>query len=128
MSVQVSYKKQTVFFILSIMIILSVLEIILRIYENVTPECKFVGKDALNKLDLKLQKKMCDDYQSLKVEKIGRLNFFQPNQHMTTININSIGLRGDEITEKELKDIRILQLREISQDYTLQAITGHIQE
>jgi len=110
MSVQVSYKKQTVFFILLILIILSVLEVILRIYEDVTPECKFVGKDALNKLDLKLQKQMCDDHLSLKYEKIGKANFLQPNQHMATVNINSMGFRGDEITEKGLKDIRILVL------------------
>jgi len=96
MSVQVSYKKQTVFFMLSILIILSVVEFTIRIYDYYNPNCNFVNSDVFADVDDNLKLQICRDNVSLKWE-INPLLLI-PNQNLNTITVNSDGFRGNELS------------------------------
>lgn len=96
MSVQVSYKKQTMFFILSILIILSAIEITIRIYDYYDPNCNFVNSNVFAKVDDNLKLQICRDNISLKWN-INPL-FLIPNQNLNTITVNSDGFRGNELS------------------------------
>lgn len=104
MSVQVSYKKQTLFFLILGIGILILIEGGARIYEIQINECNLIGKDAFNKIELSLQYQICNDLNSIKYEK-KLINKMKPNQHFETININSYGFRGPEIIKEKSEDI-----------------------
>lgn len=96
MSVQISYKKQSLFFLLLLIATLAIIETGSRIYEYSIPECFLIGAEATNDIDEELQKKMCEEQ-----EKLLKFNEFpiihvQPDQHLTTINVNTFGFRGPE--------------------------------
>ena len=95
MSVQISYKKQTAFFILSLIVVLAVLESGSRIYEYIQPDCFLIGADATKNLGTELQNQMCEEIDLLKSNEYPVFEN-EPNQHLTTININSLGFRGPE--------------------------------
>ena len=95
MSVQISYKKQTAFFILSLLVVLAVLESGSRIYEYIQPDCFLIGADATKNLGTELQNQMCEEIDLLKSNEYPVFEN-EPNQHLTTININSLGFRGPE--------------------------------
>jgi len=95
MSVQISYKKQTAFFILSLLVVLAVLESGSRIYEYIQPDCFLIGADATKNLGTELQNQMCEEIDLLKSNEYPVFEH-EPNQHLTTITINSLGFRGPE--------------------------------
>ena len=95
MSVQISYKKQTAFFILSLIVLLAVLESGSRIYEHTQPDCFLIGADASKNLGVELQNQMCEEFYLLKTNEYPVFEN-EPNQHLTTITINSLGFRGSE--------------------------------
>ena len=111
MSVQISYKKQVIFYILLILVVLAAIEMILRVNEQINPRCNFLGNDALDDLDLEIQKNMCKDYIELEYKKINGFNVHKENQYLNTVNINSLGTRGNEISlDKDLDVTRIIIL------------------
>jgi len=97
MSVQVSYKKQTIFGILLICIIVLVLEVISIIILDEKNSC-YLGLTESgiyqdSNVDLK---KLCEDYKTtISYHNPAKHNL--PNQYSDTVNINSMGFRGDEI-------------------------------
>lgn len=103
MSVQISYKKQTVFFILLILISLSVLEITIRIYDFYYPNCDLLNSEVFDDIDHNLKKNICRDSKTVKWEPNPLLLI--PNQNLNTINVNSDGFRGNELQKKQ--DYRI---------------------
>ena len=110
MSIQVSYKKQTVFFLLLILVVLSLLEGGARIYEYSKPDCYLIGADATKELGSVLQKQMCVEHAQLKINE-KPVYSVEPNQHLTTININSHGFRGAEFDlDKNDETYRIMMV------------------
>lgn len=95
MSVQVSYKKQTVFFILLILISLSIIEITIRVYDFYYPQCNFLDSDVFDNVSHDLKLDICKDNGAVKWKTNPLLLI--PDQHMKTININSDGFRGNEL-------------------------------
>ena len=95
MSVQVSYKKQGLFFLLVFIGFLILLESGARIYEYSEPDCFLIGTDAMKNIDIANQKLMCSESKSLKIIQ-KPVYAFEPNQQTSTININSLGFRGVE--------------------------------
>ena len=99
MSVQVSYKKQTLFGIFLICIILLVIEVISIVVLDEQNSCyaglKESGIYDKNDLDLK---KLCEDYKST-ISFHNPVKYNLPNQYSDTVNINSMGFRGEEIDE-----------------------------
>ena len=97
MSVQVSYKKQFVVGILLLIILLSVIEVFLRVYDYYQPNCVFMKSSLYSEIDVELQRSICLDNDDLKWEDYPFLHLI-PNQHLTTINVNEYGFRGNEIS------------------------------
>jgi lysophospholipase L1-like esterase len=111
MSVQVQYRKQLLFFLLSLLSILIIIETGSRIYEYSIPECFLIGSEATKHIDHEMQIKMCDEQE--KILKINEFPFIhvEPDQHLTTINVNSLGFRGAEFeTVKDEFSYRIFVL------------------
>lgn len=104
MSVQVSYKKQFVLGIFLLLLLLLVLEGILRTYENIIPQCSYIGRDAFQSVDITIQKQICLDGNALNTY-YDPILYYYPEQHFTTININSYGFRGDGITKEKPSNV-----------------------
>lgn len=111
MSVQVSYKKQGIFFIMLLLIALVTVEGVARAYEFYKPpNCVLLESDVFKNVDPVLARQICWDNSQIIYEENGILQL-KPNQHFSTININSFGFRGDEITiEKSNEIIRIFMV------------------
>jgi len=107
MSVQVSYKKQFLLGILLLLLLIFSVELILKSYENFNPPCHYLGSDAFEDMDSNLQKEICLDSKILNVFYDSILEYV-PNQHSSTININSHGFRGDDFQiQKQSDEFRI---------------------
>ena len=107
MSVQVSYKKQAVFFVILIFLTLVIIEGIAKIWWDNIENCAFEDSDLYKDLQDSLKRQMCVESYQIKYspERI------EPNQNYQTININSFGFRGKEISlEKPENTFRIFAL------------------
>ena len=94
MSVQISNKKQFLFGFLLILILLSIIEISMRVYDYFIPSCQFTKSEVFDEISFELKRDICNDNNRLHWD-IDPL-YLIPNQHFPTININSHGFRGDE--------------------------------
>lgn len=114
MSVQVSYKKQFAVGIMLIMVFLMVVEGFVRVIEFIDPffgvgegitqrECLVLKSDVFENMDYSLRKQICDDHNKLEYEE-SSIVLVAPNQHSPTININSFGFRGEEISKEKPGD------------------------
>ena len=111
MSVQISYKKQTMFGFLLLISILVVLEFGSRSYDFFNPYCS-LKDDTIVYSDMSYwdKVKICDSWLSLVWHWENNTNVYtlEPNQHKQTININNYGFRGPEISKiKEDETYRI---------------------
>jgi len=108
MSVQVSYKKQFTLGVIIILIILAAVEGIVRIYEFFFLPCRPAYSEAYESMNYFLVKQICVDIRFLQfIEPDVVQN--KPNQHHVTINVNSHGLRGPEISiEKPENTYRVI--------------------
>jgi len=109
MSMKVTYKKQFIFYILLILILIFAIEGILRIYFYFDVECAFETTDVYTELDFFQKKQICHDfyYVDSKNPKDSTSSYI-PNQHSPTININNFGFRGSDISyEKPIDTFRI---------------------
>jgi len=107
MSVYVSYKKQTVFFIVMISLALVTVEGFVRIWWDNIESCAFENSDVYKELPISLKRQMCIESYHVKYspERI------EPNQEYQTININSFGFRGKDVSiEKPENLFRIFAL------------------
>ena len=110
MSMQVSYKKQILFFLLGVSIILGVVEAGARAYEQIVDDCFYLNADATKNLDFEFKKKICEQSELVKVNELPVYSY-EPNQHLTSININSFGFRGDEFSlQKDANIYRIFMV------------------
>jgi|APSaa5957512535_1039671.scaffolds.fasta_scaffold47679_2 hypothetical protein len=112
MSVQVSYKKQFLIYILLLFIVIISIEGIARSYEfSISEKCNFLDKEVFKEHNNNKLKQMCFDLNSLQVIFESPKLEIVSDQHFSTININSHGFRGSEITkEKEDNVFRIFVL------------------
>ncbi len=110
MSVQVSYKKQTLFGIIMILLILISIEVVLRTNDFVVLQnknCDDISRPAFSNYDTNIEKEICLDSKKISWY-YSPTSAFSPNQNLQTININSDGLRGLEINEKLENTYRII--------------------
>jgi hypothetical protein len=103
MSARISYKKQTIFGIMLIILGFSIVEGLARSSVYFDPPCLFMDSDAYAIHGYEYKREMCYDninyvwsiYPSLSLK---------PDQHFETININEYGFRGPEITKEKQGD------------------------
>lgn len=95
MSVQVSYKKQTVFFVILIITTFLLAEGIVRTFDPTT-SCQFVENELFDKYDIFEKQNICFEYTTIGVDFSSSIRLLEPNQSGKYLNINSDGFRGKE--------------------------------
>ena len=107
MSVQVSYKKQTAFYIIGLIIILAIIELIANVWWQSEMHCEFEENEIFNEMSGEEKRNMCLEFYNVRTSGTEIV----PNQSSESININSHGFRGPEITvEKQPEIFRIFML------------------
>jgi len=98
MSVQVSYKKQTVFFIILIFITLVIAEGIVRYFfwfTDLEQKCEFTKHELFKDLTFFEKRSLCDEYTTIVYDRTDVIQrpVLKQGKH---VNINSDGFRGKE--------------------------------
>jgi len=104
MSVQVSYKKQIIFGIFLLIILFAITEGVSRTFEIVNPPCHFNNNKVFQGTPFILQSLICLDSTNIIYDE-NDVRKLKPDQHYSTININSHGFRGEEIEMEKQDDI-----------------------
>jgi len=112
MSVQVSYKKQLTLYLMLILIFLVVVEGVQRIYDFFTiGDCGYPHKELFANMDYFTKIDMCYSYNHIEHDTTSSpAVLIVPNQKTNFFNINSDGIRGPEIQEKNDDAYRIILL------------------
>ena len=100
MSVQVSYKKQTVLGIIGITILLLVIEVIANVWWITQINCEFEQNEIFENFDEVEKRQLCQDFYNLKTSG----DEIIPNQSTGSITINTLGFRGGEFSEIKPSD------------------------
>tara|TARA_Y100001936_G_scaffold38600_2_gene36806 strand:- start:32 stop:1588 length:1557 start_codon:yes stop_codon:yes gene_type:complete len=107
MSVQVSYKKQTILGIIGLLIIFLVVETIANVWWITQINCEFEENEIFMNMDPEKKRQLCVDLYDVKTSG----NELIPNQQSGSITINSLGFRGEEFPiEKSAGTFRIFML------------------
>ena len=107
MSVQVSYKKQTLLGFIGLLILFFSIEAIANVWWMTQINCKFEENEIFMNMDPEKRRQLCVDLYDVK--KLG--DELIPNQQSDSITINSLGFRGEEFTiEKSADTFRIFML------------------
>ena len=107
MSVVVSYKKQIVFFVIALFVIVGIGEVIAKVWWELVESCAFETSEVYADLSPEIKRQMCVDSYQIQFSS----EHIEPNQHSETVNINSFGFRGQEITlEKQENSFRIFTI------------------
>jgi len=100
MSVQVSYKKQTVLGIIGITILLLVIEVIANVWWVTQISCEFERNEIFENFDEVEKRQLCQDFYNIKTSG----DEIIPNQSTASITINTLGFRGAEFSEEKPPD------------------------
>lgn len=100
MSVQVSYTKQLVLAIMLLVIMFVMIEVAAKIWWFNIENCAFEDSDVYADLPPSLKRQMCVESYQVQFSP----SRIEPNQNFQTININSFGFRGKEITLEKPED------------------------
>ena len=106
MSVQVSYKKQTVLGLMFLLVILSAVEVIGRIVLEEKDSCNqsLPMSGLYGHLTISDLKKICQDYYHNIIQYPLPIIHYEPNQKTDTVTINSHGFRGEELEQEKTDD------------------------
>ncbi len=119
-----------------VLVFFAVLEVLLGIYEYYNPRCDFMTNPVSQDLDYEIRKDICQIWKIHKIyiDSDTGISQNEPNQHFSTLNINSYGFRGPEISnEKPDETYRIFvvggsttfSIRALSDNHT---IPGYLQQ
>ncbi|AJA92644.1 hypothetical protein A7X95_01720 [Candidatus Nitrosopelagicus brevis] len=100
MSVQVSYKKQSVLWISGLLIIFLVVELIANVWWITQLNCEFENNEIFEQMSDDKKHQLCVDLYEVKT--IG--TELIPNQKSQSISINSVGFRGEELSSETLEN------------------------
>ena len=95
MSVQVSYKKQTLLGIIGIAILLLVIEVIANAWWVTQINCEFEDNEIFQNINEEKKRQLCLDFYEIKTSN----DEIIPNQSTGSITINTLGFRGSEFSE-----------------------------
>ena len=107
MSVQVSYRKQTLLGIIGLLILFLAVEAIANVWWVTQINCEFEENEIFMNMDEGEKRQLCVDLYEVKT--LG--DELIPNQQNKSITINSLGFRGEEFSPEKLEDVyRIFML------------------
>ena len=95
MSVQVSYKKQTMLGIIGITILLLVIEVIANVWWVTQINCEFEQNEIFQSISEEKKRHLCLDFYEIKTSN----DEIIPNQSTDSITINTLGFRGSDFSE-----------------------------
>jgi len=101
MSVQVSYKKQVVFYFLYLIIILVIIEVVVQIWWYEVRTCGFEDSPIFEDLDPKLKREICIEHAEMEINRNTDQLLID---HGYAVQINSHGLRGAEFSKEKPPD------------------------
>jgi len=100
MSVQVSYKKQTLMTFIGLLILFAAIEIVANVWWIAQINCEFEDSEIFQDMSDSEKKDMCFDL--YKIQTSGKQLI--PNQNSGSLNINNLGFRGSDFSENKLDD------------------------
>jgi len=100
MSVQVSYKKQTLLGIIGITILLLAIEVIANVWWITQINCEFEENEIFQNINEEKKRQLCLDFYEIKTSN----DEIIPNQSTDSITINTLGFRGGEFSEIKPSD------------------------
>ena len=107
MSVQVSKKKQVIFGLIVLVLILGIIEAAAQIWWIDIQDCAIEESEIYEHLSQEEKSQLCQDQYNLRKSGIDLI----PNQRSDSVNINSLGFRGPEFSpEKPAEAYRIFML------------------
>ncbi len=107
MSVQVSYKKQTLLGIIGLIILFLIIEILANVWWIAQISCEFEENEIFLQMDDDKKRQLCVDLYEIKTSDMELI----PNQENQSITINSLGFRGEEFSiDKSDSTYRIFML------------------
>jgi len=107
LSVQVSYKKQTLLGIIGLFIIFLSIEAIANVWWITQINCQFEENEIFQDMDAEKKRQLCIDLYDIKTSGTELI----PDQKSDTISINSLGFRGNEFSLQKPDEIyRIFML------------------
>jgi len=107
MSVQVSYKKQSLLGIIGLLILFLAIEIIANIWWVTQITCEFEENEIFMTMDEEKRRQLCVDLYEVKTSGDELI----PNQQSNSVTINSLGFRGGEFSPEKPDDVyRIFML------------------
>ena len=107
MSVQVSYKKQSLLGIILLLILFLAVEAAANVWWVTQVNCEFEENEIFMNMDEEKRRQLCVDLYEVKTSGDELI----PNQQSKSITINSLGFRGEEFSSEKLEDVyRIFML------------------
>ena len=107
MSVQVSYKKQSLLGIILLLILFLAVEAAANVWWVTQVNCEFEENEIFMNMDEEKRRQLCVDLYEVKTSGDELI----PNQQSKSITINSLGFRGEEFSSEKLDDVyRIFML------------------
>ena len=107
MSVQVSYKKQTLLGIIGLLILFLSVEAIANVWWMTQVSCEFEENEIFMNMDEEKRRQLCVDLYDVKTSGDELI----PNQQNNSVTINSLGFRGEEFSPEKPNDVyRIFML------------------
>ena len=100
LSVQVSYKKQTVLGIVGLIILLLAIEIIANVWWITQINCEFEQNEIFQNISEEEKRRLCLDFYEIKTSGDQLI----PSQSTDSITINTLGFRGAEFSEEKPSD------------------------
>ena len=100
MSVQVSYKKQSVIGIIGLVILLLAIEIVANVWWISQINCEFEQNEIFQNISEEKKRHLCLDFYEIKTSGDELI----PNQSTDSITINTLGFRGAEFSEEKPSD------------------------
>ena len=101
MSVQVSYKKQTLLGIIGLLILFLAVEAIANVWWMTQINCEFEENEIFMNMDEEKRRQLCIDLYEIKTSGMELI----PNQQNHSTTINSLGFRGDEFSLEKPADV-----------------------
>ena len=98
MSVQVSYKKQTLFGLIGLLILFLVIELIANVWWITQINCEFENNEIFQQMNDEKRRQLCVDLYGIKTSGMELV----PNQQSQSVTINSLGFRGDDFSIEKL--------------------------
>ena len=107
MSVQVSYKKQSLLGVIGLLILFLAIEAIANIWWMTQITCEFEENEIFMSMDEEKRRQLCVDLYEVKTSGDELI----PNQQSNSVNINSLGFRGEEFSPEKPDNVyRIFML------------------